>query len=348
MTFSLADLAKLTGAKLQGDPEQIITAVADLQSATAEDASFLANDRYAPLLATTAAGVICISNQTVLLPGKNYLISDDPSRTFQQIAEAFLKERKTTGFTGIHPTAVIHETAKLGENVNVGPYAVIDEDADIDEGTTISSFAYVGIGVQIGKNCFLHTHSIIREYCALGNRVILQPGAVIGSCGFGYTTNEKGEHTKLKQLGNVILEDDVEIGANTTLDRARFKTTRIARGTKIDNLVQIAHNVELGENNILAAQTGIAGSTKTGRSVMMGGQVGIVGHLEITDFVMIATRGGVSKSIKKSGKFAGSPVVTLSEHNRTQVQLRKIDAYARRIEALEKRLAQLEQGAPCN
>ncbi|NGX46899.1 MAG: UDP-3-O-acylglucosamine N-acyltransferase [Chlamydiae bacterium] len=348
MKFTLTEIANLTGAKLQGNPDHVITAVADLESATLTDASFLANSRYTPLLAKTNAGVICISKEEELIPNKNYLISDNPSRTFQQIAEAIHVKRKTTGFTGIHPTAVIHETAKLGENVNIGPYVVIDQDAKIGNNTIIGSYAYIGPEVQIGNDCLLHAHTTIREYCALGNRVILQPGAVIGSCGFGYTTSETGEHTKLEQLGNVILEDDVEIGANTTVDRARFKTTRIARGTKVDNLVQIAHNNDLGENNIIAAQTGIAGSTKTGRNVMMGGQVGIVGHLEITDFVMIATRGGVSKTIKKNGRYAGSPVVTLSEHNRTQVHLRKIDAYIRRIEALEKRLSVLEATVPCN
>jgi len=342
MTLKLSKIADLTGAELQGDSNHEISSVADLKSASDSDASFLANDKYAPLLAKTQAGVICIAPDYEKIEGKNYLISDDPSRTFQQIAEIFIKERKMTGFSGIHPTAVIHETAHLAEDVTIGPYAVIDANTEVGSGTFIGPFVSIGTHVQIGKNCTLHSHSVVREYCALGNNVILQPGAVIGSCGFGYTTCESGMHTKLQQLGNVIIEDNVEIGANTTIDRARFKTTRICKGTKIDNLVQIAHNVEIGEYNILCAQTGIAGTTKTGRSVLMGGQVGVVGHLEITDFVMIATRGGVSKSIKKSGKYAGGPVMSLSDHNRNQVQLRKIDAYINRIEALEKRLKELE------
>ncbi|NGX37593.1 MAG: UDP-3-O-acylglucosamine N-acyltransferase [Chlamydiae bacterium] len=346
MSLTLAQLAQLSGATLQGDPEHTIITVADLESATEHDASFLANPRYLSQLAKTKAGVICVAPTQEFPKGKNYLISDNPSRTFQLIAETFISKRKTTGFTGVHPTAIIHETAQIGENIQIGPYAVIDQDAVIGAGTSIGPFAYVGPCATIGQNCRLHAHSIVREYCTLGNRVILQPGAVIGSCGFGYTTNENGEHTKLEQIGNVILEDDVEIGANTTIDRARFKTTRICKGTKIDNLVQIAHNVELGPHNILASQTGIAGTTKTGRNVMMGGQVGVLGHLEITDFVMIATRGGVSKTLNKSGKYAGSPVVPLSDHNRTQVHQRKIETYAKRIEALEKRLESLE--SPCH
>lgn len=342
MTLTLEQLSKLTGAKLQGDPKHLIDSVAALESATELDASFLSNARYAPLLAKTKAGVICVHEQSELPQEKNFLISDDPSRTFQQIAEALFGNRKPTGFSGIHPTAVIAESAKIGKNVIIAPYAVVDSDVEVHEGTYLGPFTYIGAGTSIGKDCYLHAHSVVREYCSLGARVILQPGAVIGSCGFGYTTDKNGIHHKLEQLGNVIIEDDVEIGANTTIDRARFKTTRIRRGTKIDNLVQIAHNVELGEHNILAAQTGVAGTSKTGRNVMMGGQVGIVGHLEITDFVMIATRGGVSKSIKEKGKYAGSPVVPLSEHNRTQVHVRNIETYVRQIESLEKRIQELE------
>lgn len=342
MSRSLAELAQLLKIELQGNPEHLISSVADLESATETDVSFLANTRYSPLLKKTNAGAVCIDKTTKRLEGQNYLISDNPSRTFQQIAETLLKERKTTGFSGIHPTAVIHATAKIGENVTISPYAVIDCNAEIGNDTTIGPHAYVGAGTIIGTSCILYPHSIVREHCSLGDRVILQPGAVIGSCGFGYTTNETGEHTKLEQIGNVVLEDDVEIGANTTIDRARFKTTRISKGTKIDNLVQIAHNVELGQHNILASQTGLAGSTKTGRSVMMGGQVGVVGHLEIADFTMIATRGGVSKTMKKSGRYAGSPVVPLADHNKMQVHFRKLDAYVKRIEALEAKLAALE------
>jgi UDP-3-O-[3-hydroxymyristoyl] glucosamine N-acyltransferase len=333
MTYTLSELADLTGAKLQGDPELAITDVADLASATESDASFLANAKYTPLLSKTKAGVICISEEQERNSEQNYLISPEPSRTFQKIAEALQAQRKSSSFTGIHETAVIHPSTEIGEDVTIGPYVVIDQDVQIGRGTVIAPHVTLYPGVQVGEDCHLHAKATVREYCSLGNRVTLQPGAVIGSCGFGYTTNERGEHSKLEQLGNVILEDDVEIGANTTIDRARFKTTRIGKGTKIDNLVQIAHNVELGEHNILAAQTGIAGTTKTGRNVMMGGQVGVVGHLEIGDFVM--------KTIHEKGRYAGSPVVPLAQHNKTQVHKRKLETYARRIEALEKQIADL-------
>ncbi len=188
----------------------------------------------------------------------------------------------------------------------------------------------------------LYPHVVVREKCIVKNRVIIQPGAVIGSCGFGFATDAKGMHTKLDQLGIVEIEDDVEIGSNTTVDRARFKTTKIGQGTKIDNLVQVGHNVQIGPYSLVVAQTGISGSARTGRNVILGGQAGIVGHLEIAAGTLISARGGVSKTISKSGKYAGTPVLPLDQHNRQQVHLRKIGEYVKRIEELEKKLESLQ------
>lgn len=342
--FTLSELAELTRSTLIGDPNYTITGIDSLDSADPEDASFLANPRYRSLLKETKAGVICIDRQTPLEEGKNFLLSDDPSLAFQTIMQALLvSSYNSSGFTGIHPTAVVHPTTKLGKDVQIGPYAVIDQGVEIGDHTKIFSFVSIGPGVTVGTHCHFYPHVVIREKCTIGNRVILQPGAIVGSCGFGFTTDAKGQHTKLEQLGYVIIEDDVEIGANTTIDRARFKTTRIGQGTKIDNLVQIGHNVHVGEHNIIVSQTGIAGSVKTGRNVIFGGQAGVVGHLEITDGVMIATRGGVSKSLTQAGKYAGSPVMNLADYNRQQVHLRKISQYVKQIEDLEKRLKELEE-----
>jgi UDP-3-O-[3-hydroxymyristoyl] glucosamine N-acyltransferase len=280
------------------------------------------------------AGVICIDPKTELPPGKNYLVSADPARAFQTITELFLNAG-ASGFTGIHPSAVIHPSAQIGPNVTIAPHAVIDRDVKIGANTHIGSHASIGYDVEIGADCYIHPHCTIRERCLLGNRVILQPGAVIGSCGFGYTTDKQGRHVKLEQLGRVTLEDDVEIGANTTIDRARFKETLIRKGTKIDNLVQIAHNVEIGEHNLIAAQTGIAGSSKTGKYVMLGGQVGIVGHVTLDNHVLIATRGGVSKSLK-SGKYRGSPALPIADFHRQEVHVRKLEEYVHRLKELEK------------
>lgn len=340
--FTLAELAERTGALPQGDLHYIVTGVNDLESATAQDLSFLSNPRYMSAMRSSSAGIICAAPDPTLPSTKNFLISENPSHTFQIVVEAFYPKERQSGFQGIHETAVIHPHALIGKDVQIGPYAVIDEGAKIGERTFIGASVYVGKDSLIGEDCLLYPRSVVRERCLLGNRVILQPGAVIGSCGFGYITDQKGNHVKLEQLGDVVIEDDVEIGANTTIDRARFKTTKISKGSKIDNLVQIAHNVEIGPYNLIASQTGIAGSAKTGKYVFMGGQAGVVGHLEIADGTMIATRGGVSKTLKSAGKYAGGPVMPLSDYNRQQVYLRKIHEYVEKIEELEKRVNKLE------
>lgn len=343
-TYTLEKLAQLSGASLVGDPHYCVTGVDALDAATPTDVSFLANPRYAPLLAKTQAGVVCLHKDGPLDPSKNFLISEDPSGTFQTIVRLILQPEATrSGFYGIHPTAVVHPTARIGSDVTIGPYVVIDQGATLGDRTILEAHVFIGAQTQVGAECHFYPHAIVREGCLIGNRVILQPGAVIGSCGFGFNTNLAGVHAKLEQLGTVVIEDDVEVGANTTVDRARFKSTRIGHGTKIDNLVQIGHNVQIGEHNLIVSQTGIAGSVKTGRNVVFGGQAGIVGHIEIASGVMIASRGGVSKSIPKpGGKYAGAPVLPLAEHNVQQVHLRKIASYVERIQQLEERLSALE------
>lgn len=342
--YSIEELARLTHCEVVGDKTHVITGVDALEIAGGEDASFLANPKYREAMLKSTAGVICIDKQTEQAPGKNYLVSESPSRTFQTIVELFLiSQHNKSGFEGIHPTAVIHPSAQIGKGVQIGPYAVIDQEAIIGDGTRIMAHVSIGSGAIIGTDCIFYPHAVIREKCVIGNRVILQPGAIIGSCGFGFTTDARGKHTKLDQLGIVVIEDDVEIGSSTAIDRARFKSTKIGQNSKIDNLVQIAHNVQIGPSNIIVSQTGIAGSAKTGRNVVLGGQAGVVGHLEIADGVMIATRGGVSKTISKMGKYAGSPVMPLADYNRQQVHLRKIEEYVKKIEELEKRLNELEK-----
>jgi UDP-3-O-[3-hydroxymyristoyl] glucosamine N-acyltransferase len=313
--------------------------VESLETASHEDASFLANLRYKDAMLRSDAGVVFISPQIEERPSnRNYLLANDPSVAFQKAVSLFLDSPyNKTGFEAIHPTAVIHPTAQIGKGVQIGPYVTIDHGVLIGDDTQIFSHVSIGAGVTIGKNCILHPHVTVRERCVLGNHVILQPGAVIGSCGFGFATNAQGQHIKLDQLGIVEIQDFVEIGANTTIDRARFKKTIVSQGTKIDNLVQIGHNVQLGPHNIIVAQTGISGSTKTGKYVILGGQCGVVGHLEIADGVMVASRGGISKSLP-AGKYSGAPVLPIHEYNRQQVHLRKIADYVKRIEELEKKV----------
>ena len=341
-SYTLFELAELTQSTLEGDEKIRISGVNGLDEANSSEASFIANSRYKEAVKSSQAGVICIDRQTPRIEGKNYLISDDPSLTFQQIAETLLAFGEDSAFKGVHPTAVVHESAQIGNHVTIGPYAVIEHHTKIGNRSVIGASCYVGAQVELGSDCVLYPSSVVRERCILKNRVTLQPGAIIGSCGFGFLTDEAGQHKKLQQMGNVMIEDDVEIGANTTIDRARFKTTLIHKGTKIDNLVQIAHNVEIGEGNLIAAQTGVAGSAKTGKYVMMGGQVGVLGHVELVDHVLLAARSGVSKSLVQSGPYRGSPAIPVEKYNKREVYIRKIQSLHKIIKDLQNRIKELE------
>jgi UDP-3-O-[3-hydroxymyristoyl] glucosamine N-acyltransferase len=338
-SFTVEQIAKLTQSDIKGDPSKVITNVADLESADEHDASFLANPRYEGAMKKSKAGVIFIDPSSPQPDGKTYLLNQDPSRAFQAAVELFCPQHnEPASFKGIHATAVIHPTASLGAHVTIGPYAVIDEGAIIGENTQIGSHAFIGPHSRIGTDTHIYPHVTVRERTQIGSRVIIQPGAVIGSCGFGYTQDHQGRHIKLNQIGIVVIEDDVEIGANTTIDRSRFKETRISRGSKIDNLVQIGHGVTIGPDNIVIAQTGIAGSTSTGRHVILAGQTAIAGHIHITDNVVVAAKSGVSKSIEKPGKYNGIPTMPLEEYNRNTVYLRSIHKIVARLKSLEEKL----------
>jgi len=342
ITCTLEKLAALTDSQLYGNPAYIIEGVEELAEAGSSHVSFLENPRYQTQMKKSAAGAVFVSADIPREEGKNYLVTPTPSLAFQKAIEFFLSPA-FSGFTGIHPTAVVHPEAKLAADVVIGPHAVIDRKACIGARTVIDSGVYVGPETIIGEDCHFHPNVVVREGCQIGNRVILQPGAIIGSCGYGYFTDKKGRHSPLKQLGNVILEDDVEIGANTTIDRARFKTTRIGRGTKIDNLVQIAHQVSIGEDNLIVSQTGIAGSSKTGRNVVLAGQVGIIGHVNIADGVIMAARSAAIKSIEESGVYSGAPAAPVKEYNEQMVYLRNIRKLADKLNSLERKLQDLER-----
>ncbi len=349
-SFTLAELAELTQSQLIGDPTYLIFSVADLESAESRDASFLTKmpygqvSRYEKAMQQSKAGVIFIHPSIVLMDHRNYLLNDDPSRAFQQVLELFNEtEKELTGFKGIHPTAVIHPTCKIGQDVHIGPLVVIDQEVTIGDRTSIGAGSFIGAHTVIGMDCTLYARITIREKCLLGHRIVIQPGAVIGSCGFGYTMDKQGHHQKLGQFGTVIIDDDVEIGANTTIDRSRLKSTHIGRGTKIDNLVQIGHGVVLGEDNLIIAQVGISGSTQTGRHVVLAGQVGVTGHLKIGAGVIVAAQAGVEKSLPNAGKYGGKPARPLTEQNRNSVHVRRLEKYAQQIQDLEKRLEALEK-----
>ena len=341
--FTIEELALVLDAQIIGDKNVVITGVNSLQSANNCEASFFANNRYLEALHATNAGVICIDKETPPVEGKNFLVTGGASFAFQKIAELFIDFQDTlTGFASIHPTAIIHPTAQIDKTATIGPYAVIDKKVIIGKNAFIGSHVYIGPETKIGEGCIIHPSVIIREKCILHNRVILQPGCVIGSCGFGYLMTKDHHFEKLQQIGNVVIEDDVEIGANTTIDRARFKQTLIQQGSKIDNLVQIAHNVKIGKNNAIAAQVGISGSTETEDNVIMGGQAGVAGHLKLGPNLMIAAKSGVSKS-HKSGKIGGHPAINLFDNQRQLANLRKFDKYIMLIKKLIKKFNLFEE-----
>ena len=343
--YSLAQIAKEFQVEFFGNPEHLIYGVSDLESANQHQASFFANPRYEQAMKKSQAGVIVLSKEALKcfseeeLRVRNFLISQEPSRTFQALLELFSEhETKCTAFDGIHPTAVIHESAEVHPSATIGPNVVIDGQVKIGSGTSIGSGAYIGLKTQVGQDCVIYPNVTIREHCTIGNRVVIQPGAVIGSCGFGFTTDKSGKHTKLNQVGRVVIGDDVEIGANTTIDRARFQATSVGEGTKIDNLVQIAHGVVIGKHSLIIAQTGIAGSTEIGNHVVLAGQVAVNGHIQITNQVMVAARSAVSKSLTKPGKYGGVPVMPLADYNRMAVHLQNIEKLVKEVKALRKEL----------
>lgn len=343
---TLEELAKLTQSKLVGNPDHIIYGVDELESATPEEISFFSNIKYRELLKKTHAGAVCVDSKTPLVEGRNYLVSDNPSETFQKLVPLFVHNADVSGFTGVHPSAVIHPTVRLGTNVQIGPLVVIDRDCVIGDGTKIYSHVAIHPEVTIGQNSIIYSHVTIREGSKLGNCVILQPGCVIGGCGFGYITNAMGKHKKIRHFGIVVLEDDVEIGSNTTIDRARFKETRIKKGSKIDNLVMIGHNVSLGEDNLVVAQAGIAGSSKTGNRVILAAQTGLVGHIEITNDVILMARGAFSKSVTESGAYGGAPALPAKEFHEQVIHIKRLPNYAARLQTLEKKVNALVE-TPC-
>jgi UDP-3-O-[3-hydroxymyristoyl] glucosamine N-acyltransferase len=336
--FLLKDLAELVGATLVGDPNLQITGVGGLDEATSHDVSFLANPRYYDSMNRSKAGAICISSKDSLIEGKNFLISENPSSTFQTLVEIFIPPLPRSDHSqGVHPTAVIDPTANIADDASIGPYCVIGAHASIGPRVKLLAHVYIGEECKLDEDCIIYPHVTIRERCILGKRVIIQPGAVIGSCGFGYVTSNHGSHMKLQQLGKVVLGDDVEIGANTTIDRARFHETKISMGSKIDNLVQIGHNVEVGKHNLIVSQVGIAGSSKTGDYVVLGGQVGVVGHVEIASQTLVGAKAGISKNVTKAGRYTGVPLQPIDEYNRNQVLIRKLPQLFERIKKLEEK-----------
>jgi UDP-3-O-[3-hydroxymyristoyl] glucosamine N-acyltransferase len=334
----LSELSALIGAGSgEAPPDSEITGVASLQEARPGDVTFYGNPRYlAQLRVTKASAVIVPKDCTEEIPGAVLLKVENPSVAFADVVTAFAPE-ELLPTPGIHPSAVVDPSVNLGEGVSVGPNAVIESGAVIGPGSSIGSGCVIGRDTRIGRDCILHPGVLIRERCLLGDRVILQPGVVIGSCGFGYEFRE-GRHVKIPQTGIVEVGNDVEIGANTTVDRARFGRTLIGEGSKIDNLVQIAHNVQVGPNTIICAQVGIAGSTRIGAYVTLAGQVGLAGHLEIGDKAVIGAQSGLSKNVPAESMVIGAPAKPMKEWKQSNFYISQLGKLYDRVKEIERKL----------
>lgn len=341
-SITTQELARLIGCQLVGKKDLILKGINTLEEAGPDELSFVANPRYTRVLSQTQAGAVIVSPDVASPPHITRLESENPYLAFQKATAVFFPPYEIPIEEGIHQTAVVHHSAKLENGVRVGAFVVIESGVCIGEESVILPFAYVGKDVTIGSKCIIGVRAVLRQRVSLGNRVVIGDGTVIGYDGFGYAPTPEG-FRKIPQIGTVIIEDDVEIGANACVDRATLGETRIGKGTKIDNLVQIAHNVCIGENSAIAAQVGISGSTHIGSRVLIGGQAGLVGHIDIGDDMIIGAQAGVTKSFDIKGMISGYPARPQGQAMKVEAALQHLPQLIKRIKDLEKALAQLQQ-----
>ena len=339
--MKLGDLAAQLGCRLDGDGEIEITRVAAIEDAGPGDITFLANSKYASLVATSRAAAIIVRPDIDGAPCA-LLRTKNPYLAFAHAARLLNPEHRPA--PGIHALAVVAPDAVLEELVSVGPFSVIESGARIGARSILHSHVVIGAGATLGPDCLLHARVSIRDRVVIGARCVIQDGAVVGSDGFGFAHRDDGTHEKIPQVATVIIEDDVEIGANTTIDRPAVGETRVKSGTKIDNLVQIAHGVTVGRNALLAAQVGIAGSTQVGESVMLGGQVGVTGHVTIGDRVKASAKTGVTGNVPTDAFITGYPHMDNLEWRKAYAVVRRLPELRRQLMDLERRLQRVEKG----
>ena len=333
--MKLKEIAERLDCRLAGDGDIEITAVAGLEEAGPGELTFLSNPRYARLLRETKASAVIIASEVEDLP-ISFLVSDNPYLDFARALELFYQPPQPK--TGIHSSAAIAASASIGRNASIGPYAVIGERAVIGNNAVIHSHVAIYESVQIGDDFLAHSHVTVREFCEIGDRVIVQNGAVIGSDGYGFAQQKDGAHYKIVQSGKVVIEDDVEIQANSCIDRAAVGETRIQRGSKIDNLVQVGHAVKVGENAILCAQVGISGSTTIGNNCVFAGQVGLVNHLNIGDNVVVTAQSGVPSDVASGQKLSGYPAMDNRRWLRCAAVFNRLPELEKKIRELAKKL----------
>jgi UDP-3-O-[3-hydroxymyristoyl] glucosamine N-acyltransferase len=320
-----------------GNPDDVVTGIASIQEAQEDDLTFIHNPKYVAAARHTKARVIIVGRNWKERHSKTLILCENPSLAFAQACELLGAPGRIRFPVGVSPQAHVSEKAKLGKDVSIQPFAVIEDGVIIGDRTVIGAGTYVGHETKVGEDCFFHANVSIRERCVIGNRVILHNGVVIGSDGYGYAFAD-GVHHKIPQNGAVELHDDVEIGANTTVDRGRFTNTVIGRGTKIDNLVQIGHNVVIGEHCLIVAQVGIAGSTTIGNHVVIAGQTGIVGHIKIGDRAVIKARSGVVGDVPADAVFLGAPALEENVTKRIVLNTLKLPELVQRVKEIERRL----------
>ncbi len=345
MTYTLEELAKLTQSNIHGDKDCLLEGVASLGDASTGDVSFVSNPKYKKLLDSCAASAVILSPALAKNYKGNALINDDPYLTFAKTVRLFHSVIMDKNLAKIHPGAAIAESVTIESGVNIFANAVIDENVTLKAGVTIGAGCYIGESTLIEKNTLLHSNVTLYSDTKIGANSIIHSGAVIGADGFGYAPQKDKSWYKILQVGNVVIGDDVEIGANTTIDRAALGSTSIGNGVKIDNQIQIGHNTKIGEYTAIAAGTLIAGSTKIGAYCQIAGAVAIAGHLNIVDNVIITGKSMVIKSIDKSGVYSsGIAADENKKWRRNAIRFSQLDDMAKTIKQLEKKLTKLEQG----
>jgi UDP-3-O-[3-hydroxymyristoyl] glucosamine N-acyltransferase len=333
MICTAAELAKYLGAELEGDPSSAFSGVASPERARAEDLIYVDSPRNQTRVAASAARCV-VAHPRVRIEGKTILGVNDPKLAFAKATAWLLKEPPLPG--AVHPTAIVSASARLAADVWVGPYVVLEDDVAIGTGTVVEAFCFLGRGTRIGEGCRLHPRVTLYAGARLGDRVEVHAGVVVGGDGFGYVFGE-GRHWKFPQVGGVEIGDDVEIGSNATIDRGSLETTQIGNGVKIDNLVQIAHNVRIGEHSILAAQTGVSGSSTLGKNVVVGGQVGIADHCTLEDGAVAGAQAGIptGKTIRRGQSVWGTPARPLDRFKKQYAWFARLPELAERIRKLE-------------
>ncbi len=345
MQFTAQQIGALLKGSIEGDESAAVDRLSKIEEAEAGSLSFLANPKYEQYLYTTNASIVIVNNdQQLAEPVKATLIRVENAYTAMSVLLEIYNQIKLNK-TGIEQPSFIHPSAQIGENVYIGAFAYIGPNVKIGNNSKIYPNSWIADNVSIGNDVTLFSSVKVYFECQIGNNVIIHSGAIIGSDGFGFAPTEDGSYKKISQIGNVVIEDNVEIGSNTTIDRATMGSTIIRKGVKLDNLIQIAHNVEIGENTVIAAQAGISGSTKIGENVVIGGQAGVVGHIHIPNRTQLQAQTGLSRTIKEEGqKWAGSPAATYQVHMRSVVALLRLPELEKKVAELERLIKELNKG----